>query len=471
VNRARLRSHIRRALSARAIPLLYAWLILQCAITIRDAERGTGLFDYLSRHWIAYVIPLVLILSLYATAAVLRRRALNQKAKRIPFHAFRPTTVRRRYHITKLSQSVVQEGEDEVESYYPGVSFMPSHIPQLTVERLNAASGQTVYPVWFGTNRKPIKLSEFIVDFSNQHHDLVSVGRVDVVVPDTHRFGEIGSSFWRRLWRRDLRNDRLEIASLESMSDWQLWHDLRQEMRLIRENGDSPQGLIYLHGYRNSFDDAAIRAAQIGFDLKIPGAMAFFSWPSRGKLFGYTADETGIESSESAITNFIIDFARNSSAEKIHVIAHSMGNRGLLRSLQRIIADAESRAAVRFGQIFLAAPDVDRRLFLQLAHVYPAVSERTTLYSSNRDLAVYFSVRFHSGARAGYFLPHTTTTGIDTVAVPGFNVDLLGHGYFAQAEALLHDMHDLIRHNEPPRLRQRVEPLFHENEQLWQIRR
>lgn len=294
-----------------------------------------------------------------------------------------------------------------------------------------------MYPVWFGTNRKPIELFGIIIDFSNQHHDLVSVGRVDVVVPDTHRFGEIGSSFWRRLWRRDFRNDRLSIASMETMPEGGMWHELREEMRAIRENGDSPQGLICLHGYRNSFDDVAIRAAQIGFDLKIPGAMAFFSWLSRGKLFGYTADETGIESSELAITNFIIDFSRNCGAEKVHVIAHSMGNRGLLRSLHRIIADAESRAAVRFGQIFLAAPDVDRRLFLQLAHVYPAVSERTTLYSSNRDLAVYFSVRFHAGPRAGYFLPHTIAAGIGTVAVPGFNVDLLGHEYFAQAEALL----------------------------------
>jgi hypothetical protein len=61
--------------------------------------------------------------------------------------------------------------------------------------------------------------------------------------------------------------------------------------------------------------------------------------------------------------------------------------------------------------------------------------------------------------------------GIDTIAVPGFNLDLLGHGYFAQAEALLHDMHDLLRYNAPPRLRQRVEALVHEDGPLWQIRR
>ena len=39
---------------------------------------------------------------------------------------------------------------------------------------------------------------------------------------------------------------------------------------------------------------------------------------------------------------------------------------------------------------------------------------------------------------------------MDTIAVPGFDIDLLGHAYFAQAEALLHDIFDLMRHGEPP---------------------
>jgi len=30
--------------------------------------------------------------------------------------------------------------------------------------------------------------------------------------------------------------------------------------------------------------EAAIRAAQIGCDLKVPGITAFFSWPSKGRL-------------------------------------------------------------------------------------------------------------------------------------------------------------------------------------------
>jgi hypothetical protein len=61
--------------------------------------------------------------------------------------------------------------------------------------------------------------------------------------------------------------------------------------------------------------------------------------------------------------------------------------------------------------------------------------------------------------------------GIDTVAVPDFDLDLLGHGYFAQAEALLHDIHDLMRHGEEPRKRQRITPDVQDGVAFWKLRR
>lgn len=155
----------------------------------------------------------------------------------------------------------------------------------------------------------------------------------------------------------------------------------------------------------------------------------------------------------------------------MHVIAHSMGNRGLLRALQRIAATAETRGKVKFGQIFLAAPDIDRDLFLDLARLYPEHSERTTLYASDGDLPVHLSAKLHHAPRAGYFRPYTVAPGVDTVAVPDFDLDLLGHSYFAQAEALLHDMFDLMRHDEPPARRQRLSPATSDGASFWTLRR
>ena len=145
-----------------------------------------------------------------------------------------------------------------------------------------------------------------------------------------------------------------------------------------------------------------------------------------------------------------------------------MGNRGLLRALRLIAAKAQTQGRVKFGQVFLAAPDV---VFLDLARLYPEHAERTTLYASNADLPVHLSSKLHDAPRAGYYMPYSVAPGVDTVAAPDFDVDLLGHSYFAQAEALLHDIHGLMRHNEAPAKRQRITPAAHKGTVLWKLRR
>jgi esterase/lipase superfamily enzyme len=125
---------------------------------------------------------------------------------------------------------------------------------------------------------------------------------------------------------------------------------------------------------------------------------------------------------------------------------------------------------VKFGQVFLAAPDVDRDLFLDLARLYPEHAERTTLYASDGDLAVHLSARLHDTPRAGYYRPYTVAPGVDTVAVPDFDIGLLGHSYYAQAEALLHDIHDLMRHNDAPGNRQRITSAAYEGTAFWKLK-
>ncbi len=325
------------------------------------------------------------------------------------------------------------------------------------------AADDRLYPLWFGTNRRPSADGK---GFTGERHSRTTLGQVTVRVPEAHRFGETGSSFWSKLKRLDFRDDKLRLHHVEVQDADGFYASLQTAM----QQEGARHALFFLHGFNVSFEDAAIRAAQLGCDLAVPGATAFFSWPSRGNVVAYPADEASIEASERAITDFLVDFAARSGAAKIHVIAHSMGNRGLLRALQRIAANAETRGQVKFGQIFLAAPDVDRDLFLDLARLYPEHSERTTLYASDGDLPVHLSSKLHDAPRAGYFTPYTVTPGVDTIAVPDFDLDLLGHSYFAQAEALLHDMFDLMRHGEAPAKRQRITPATHGGESFWKLR-
>jgi esterase/lipase superfamily enzyme len=106
---------------------------------------------------------------------------------------------------------------------------------------------------------------------------------------------------------------------------------------------------------------------------------------------------------------------------------------------------------MKFGQMFLAAPDVDTRLFRELDAAYPDLSRRTTVYISPRDFAVRVS-RWLRGRepRVGFTPPVTFVPGIDTIWVPDFHLDLLGHSYYAKAAGVLNDMHDLLRLDSAP---------------------
>src|SRR5690242_7882870 len=172
-------------------------------------------------------------------------------------------------------------------------------------------------------------------------------------------------------------------------------------VQLAELDADERGALIFVHGYNVSFEDAALRASQIGFDLSVKGAMAFFSWPSQGSTRGYPADEATIEASEGVIADFMTDFAERSGAGAVHIIAHSMGNRGVLRAVNRIAAKAQRRTGKPFGQVILAAADVDADVFRQLSAAYAEVASRTTLYVSKRDRAVEASRWLHKFARAG----------------------------------------------------------------------
>lgn len=158
---------------------------------------------------------------------------------------------------------------------------------ELSLERsTEPTDAGVVYPVWFGTNRKPSPGSE---SFTGERNGEITRGRVDVFIPESHRFGESGSSFWTRLFRLDLRDDRLRIQAVSARQRDAFFGEIHASMQDARDAGEAPHALIYLHGFNVSFKEAAIRAAQIGYDLKVPGATAFFSWPSRGSVSAFNA--------------------------------------------------------------------------------------------------------------------------------------------------------------------------------------
>lgn len=294
--------------------------------------------------------------------------------------------------------------------------------------------------VWFGTNRVHTGRH-----FLGERATNVTYGRCHVFVPENRVAGSLGRGLIGRIFKGD---NRVKLNSSDILGESQFWSSLANEVTKL--DLSDQHGLIFLHGFNTKFEDAARRTAQLKVDLAHNGPTAFFSWPSLGNKAGYAGDEAAIDGSEAAIRDFLVDFAQRSGAKAVHIIAHSMGNRGLLRAMDAIANAAASAAAVRFGQVFLAAPDVDAQLFQNLAIAYGRLSTRSTLYVSNNDKAIGISKRLHKFARAGLTPPIAVVPGIDTIDASHVNLGLLGHSYAAEMRPVLSDIFSLIQGDRAP---------------------
>jgi esterase/lipase superfamily enzyme len=329
-----------------------------------------------------------------------------------------------------------------------------------------AQADKAEYVVWYGTNRRPNNPGDADKGYSAKRDDVLHYGSCRVFIPKSHKIGSMGSPWWKRLLT--MTDDRLRLLATDELQQSAYWTGIAAQLAAI--DADERCALVFVHGYNVSFQDAALRAAQIGFDLSVKGAMAFFGWPSQGSTSGYPADEATIEASEGVIADFMTDFAERSGAAAVHIIAHSMGNRGVLRAVNRIAAKAQRRSGKPFGQVILAAADVDADVFRQLSAAYADVASRTTLYVSKRDLAVEASRWLHNFPRAGLMPPTLVLPGIDTINVTNVDLTMLGHGYVADARDVLIDMHALITQGAPPDKRFGLrEAKNEEGERYWLI--
>lgn len=335
-------------------------------------------------------------------------------------------------------------------------------------------TGRTVavVPVWFATNRATASGRVPRRAFANRTEPTGTVhhGVASVEIPDTHRFGSTGTPAWKRWMRFEFRSDRLVVADVRNFASGHEFHD---ELGKFAATLTKRSALVYIHGYNVSFGDCVVRAAQMSYDLNHTGVTAAFTWPSRARTRCYLIDRERVEGSEGALAEYLRGLVTAGHLEEVHIIAHSMGNRGLTRALQRIAPELE-QAGATYGQIILAAPDIDVELFKQLAVIYPTIAERTTLYASGRDRALRMSKYLQDSDRAGFFPPITTVDGIDTIEVSNADVTRfdLGHGVYAECDALLYDIGHLLRHSAPPSERQRLSAMSTDGgNRYWVLRR
>jgi esterase/lipase superfamily enzyme len=134
----------------------------------------------------------------------------------------------------------------------------------------------------------------------------------------------------------------------------------------------------------------------------------------------------------------------------VHVIAHSMGNRALVRALHQFDTGQLPRGSARLSEVVFAAPDIDAETFVDLARAFRGRAGRFTLYASAGDEALKASKAIHKYQRAGDGGAEILVVdGIDTVDATAVDTSLLGHSYYGDNRSILSDIHALVHTGAP----------------------
>jgi esterase/lipase superfamily enzyme len=283
---------------------------------------------------------------------------------------------------------------------------------------------------------------------------VLELGVAEVSIPNDHRTGELESPSVLRLEFSEDPARHVMILKARACEAGEFF-------RLLRDSVDSSprrELLVFIHGYRVSFDDALRRTAQIAADVKFPGAAVCYSWPSSGALLAYAADENNVEWTVPHFKEFLTQLREQSGADAINLVGHSMGTRALGDALREFARETEEENKL-FNQVVLAAPDIDAAVFRRdIAPALTKTANRVTLYASSNDQALMASRKLHAYPRAGESGANLVVApGLDTIDVSAIDTSLLGHSYYGDNDSIISDLYHLVHEALPPSQRDRLQ--------------
>jgi esterase/lipase superfamily enzyme len=312
--------------------------------------------------------------------------------------------------------------------------------------------GYTTVRVFYGTNRTPAGNATLAPYYGTADGEL-QYGSLNVTIPQIHQLAELESpapwlDFSFGVESAANKKKYVVLEKVMPLSKLEFTQALDKQIK----DAPSKDVMIFVHGFNNTFEDAARRTAQLAYDMDFDGTPIMYSWPSQGSLSAYAADENVTDESALRMAEFLQTVVAQSGAEHVHLIAHSMGSRVLLGALRTFLQVREPAAPQQaFGQIVFTAPDVDRNYFTSIAESLRGRAARLTLYASESDYALRMSQIVHDAPRAGSAGSTIIRLhGLDTIDMSGVPADVLGHSYFAANGGAVYDLLHMIWRDDDP---------------------
>jgi esterase/lipase superfamily enzyme len=300
----------------------------------------------------------------------------------------------------------------------------------------HATTGFDHVSVYYATTRQYYPAAPVDRAFTNvpTKNEYINFGTAEVSVPLPHFEGV----------QKGIRVEKVEAPKKDGQGDFRV--------HTAAARGDPKKPLVlFVHGFNSGFESAAERAAMFSKDLQpdVSNKAAIFSWPSRGSLFGYLADEDSVLVNQDRARQVLgILRASRGSASPVVLIGHSMGCRVLtfaLREIQLIDykGDPPKLGHPVFAQLILIEPDVDKEYFrINIARLR-AICGHVTVYASNHDNALRLSSFLHSDPREGEVGSQGLLKKIDVIDASAAKTDMIGHSY--DGPQLFEDIRALLR--------------------------
>ncbi len=306
--------------------------------------------------------------------------------------------------------------------------------------------GYSLVRIYYATNRARTK-SIRPTEIYGYDRGPMDYGIAEVSIPKTHRAGALEAPSIFTLDVVENPDRHLILTTVQPLAK----PDVLADMQLQLKKTGSNEAFVFVHGFNVTFADAARRTAQMAYDMNFDGLPILFSWPSQGSLLAYMSDGAVVQLSGRYLSDFLEDVVQRTGAKRVHLIAHSMGNRALTEALELYaLRHAGERPA--FDQVLFTAPDIDAGLFAKMMETISPAAERLTLYTSKNDFALKVSNSVNGGApRAGegsegVFIPPF----VDSIDMSVLGEDMLAHSYFADDISALSDILTLFWRDAPP---------------------
>jgi esterase/lipase superfamily enzyme len=206
--------------------------------------------------------------------------------------------------------------------------------------------------------------------------------------------------------------------------------------------------LVFVHGYNSSFEDAAVRAAQVAADHNFDGSVLLFSWPSAASVTAYVRDQQSARNAGYQLLRVLRNHAVAAHPDRVNLMGHSMGSEVIGKAFT---LTAPGDADPVLDQVIFAAPDVDARVFRReiLPRLRPHAGH-ITLYTSSDDDALRASRVVNGAGRLGLGGDSLVVIdGMDTVDATRVTADVLGHTLFGN-QSFLADLAVLLAEGKTP---------------------